>query len=370
VDAALSERATNPVAPTILHVSECWGGGVSSAVMSYVRATPRYAHWLLAAPRPEEDIKPDTANLIRGRFDLPKGHLARIVSVGQTYTALKPDIVHAHSSFAGVYVRACLSIPPHRIVYTPHCYAFERADVHRALRGMFRAAEAVLARRTHTVAAVSPREASLAMSLRITQRVIYVPNAVPPSLTIPSPRVPDRPMDAVTVGRICTQKDPGFLARAAALAGDAIRWTWVGDGNTRLRHVLESAGVRVTGWLSHAETLQRLRASDVYVHTALWESAPMSLLEAVAAGLPVVARDIPALRALGVPNLVRTPGDLVAAVGQLAEPERWNEATSRIRAALCDNTVETLADRLSQAYGRADLNAERQEQWQSTSGSR
>jgi hypothetical protein len=71
-----------------------------------------------------------------------------------------------------------------------------------------------------------------------------------------------------------------------------------------------------------------------------------------------------------VPNLVRTPGDLVAAVGELAEPERWDEAMSRIRAALCDNTVETLADRLSQAYGRVDFNAERQEQWQSTSGSR
>lgn len=369
MDVAHSERAIRATVPTVLHVSECWGGGVSTAVMAYVQATPRYAHWFLTASRPSAGIKPDLANLIRGWFDLPRGHLARISAVGQAYAALKPDVVHAHSSFAGVYVRACLSVPTNRIVYTPHCYAFERADVNNALRRVFRVTEAVLARRTHTIAAVSPREASLAASLRQTQRVVYIPNAVPPCPTIAAPRTAGGPVNAVAVGRICAQKDPGFLARAADLAVDAISWTWIGGGDDSwLRHDLESAGVHVTGWLPRAEVLRRVQASDVYVHTARWEGAPMSLLEAVAAGLPVVARDIPALRALGVPNLVRTPGDLAEAVGDLADPARCNEAALGVRAALCDNTVETLAGRLPQAYGWVGFDAKEQEQWLTKSG--
>lgn len=371
MDAARSEHTAWPTPTTILHVIECWGGGVSTAVMSYIRATPHLAHWLITAPRRGEVVKAEPMAALRGRLALPAGHLARINAIGRAYARLKPDVVHAHSSFAGLYVRTCRSIPASRIVYTPHCYAFERADVPKALRTVFRTTEAVLARRTGTVAAVSPREASLATALHRAQRVVYVPNAASSSLAPFRVRVTDRPMRAVTVGRICAQKDPHFLARATRIRDDSISWAWIGDGDARLRHVLESAGVHVTGWLPHGEVIEQLRAADVYIHSALWESAPMSLLEAVAAGLPVVARDIPALRVLGIPNLARTPTDLATAVAELADPASWQKAASQIRAALRDNTVENLADRLTYAYaGLSGESTERRAQWLTTSGSR
>ncbi|WP_405958048.1 glycosyltransferase family 4 protein [Streptomyces phaeochromogenes] len=58
-----------------------------------------------------------------------------------------------------------------------------------------------------------------------------------------------------------------------------------------------------------------LSQADVYAHTALWEGAPMTLLEAMGLGRPVVARRIPALESLGC--LVRS-----------AHRENWRQRPS------------------------------------------
>ncbi|GAA2885144.1 glycosyltransferase [Streptosporangium fragile] len=360
----------------VLHVTECWGGGVASAVHAYIEATPGHDHWLLMA-RDAADPLLDQESLLRGLRVFADGHLARIRDVAAAYREIRPDVVHAHSSYAGFYVRSCPQVPGERIVYTPHCYAFERTDVGRPLRYGFRLAEALLAPRTGVVAAVSPREAELAARIRAGQRVVYVPNAVP---RIPAeqgvrersgatPGIPAEPgstgtpaergtperskLVAVTVGRICAQKDPAFLA-AAARAGDAsTRWVWIGDGDPALRRVLRDAGVVVTGWLPRDEVLAMIRTADVYVHTASWEGAPVSVLEAAGAGLPVVARDIPALRSLGVPDLVATPAECARAVRDLRDDRRREDARLRLADVLAGHTPRLQAARLARAYALA-----------------
>lgn len=371
----------------VLHVVECWGGGVSTAVAAHIRATPGHEHSLLSADRPGEATGVDLGGLVRAWMDLPAGRLARIRAVGRAFAAIRPDLVHAHSSFAGLYVRACPTVPGRRIVYSPHCYGFERTDLTGAVRLGLRLAEAVLARRTGVVAAVSQREASLARRLRPGGQVVHVPNAVPgwsaaaegPGRRhrLPAAEGADRrrhPVVAVTAGRICAQKDPEFLAQASIRSDDAVRWIWIGDGDPAARARLREAGVEVTGWLPNAEVLRLLRNADVYVHAAAWESAPMALLEAVAAGLPVVGRRIEALAELGVPDLVETPAELAAAVRALADPEERIRATRRVRVALRENTPQVQAARLAEAYGlvtRAeDLPMAADEPWPSNSFAR
>ena len=70
-------------------------------------------------------------------------------------------------------------------------------------------------------------------------------------------------------------------------------------------------------WLPRQAALDRLATADVYVHTAAWEGCPVSVLEAAALDLPIVARRIPALEALGVPTLCDTPEAMVAAARTL-----------------------------------------------------
>lgn len=339
----------------VLHVTECWGSGVASAVHAYIKATPGHDHWLLMAHDAADPLLGEES-LLRGLRVFADGHLARIRDVAAAHREIRPDIVHAHSSYAGFYVRSCPSVPRRRIVYTPHCYAFERTDVGLPARYGFRLAEALLAPRTGVVAAVSPREAELATGLRARQRVVYVPNAVPdavPGGPAPRPRRERSVLTAVSVGRVCAQKDPAFLAAAARASGPEVRWVWAGDGDPALRRVLAEAGVTVTGWLPREEVLTLLGTADVYVHTASWEGAPVSVLEAAGAGLPVVARDIPALRSLGVPGLVTTPAACARAVQDLGEGARRESARRRLAEALTGHTPGHQAERLAHAYALA-----------------
>lgn len=311
--------------PTILHVAEAWGGGVQAVILDYVRAVPEARHLLLMAERHGCRIAADAEAAFEGTWRMPPGQLARILTVGRLFRQLQPDVVHAHSSLAGGYVRLAASVPTERIVYTPHCYAMERGDLARYAIAAVWAAERVLSWRTGTVAAVSPREVDLAQALRKRQRAFHVPNLVPRqegAAELPRPEsspatagggLPPRTIAAV--GRLCAQKDPTFFAEAAAEGQRLMpssNWFWLGDGDPGHREQLEQAGVTVTGWLDRRVVHRLLAQADVYAHTALWEGAPMTLLEAVGLGRPVVARRIPALESLNVPDLVDTPRELAA----------------------------------------------------------
>ena len=313
--------ATGPAVrrPTVLHVVEALGGGVMVAVRDYVHTTGHLVHHVvLANHRPGHDTGDLGTDEVLRLGRMSEGHRP-VIALREALARVRPDVVHLHSSWAGVIGR---SVPAGgaRIVYTPHCYAFERLDIPPAMRRAYRAAERVLARRTPVVAAVSLREAALAMRLNPRTTPVYVPNI---ARTEGMERVPagPGPVTVIGVGRIMAQKDPHwFAAFASALAGLApeVRVRWCGDGDADGRRALEAAGVAVTGWLTRREVLREMAAAHIYVHSAAWEGEPLTVLEAAALGLPVVGRDIPALRSLGLSRLHRRPADAAAEVAGLA----------------------------------------------------
>lgn len=353
--------------PTVLHVAEAWGGGVQTAVRDYVRSVPEVRHLLLMSERADCQIT-DADALFDGVWRMPSGHFARVRDVGRLFRRLRPDVVHAHSSLAGAYVRLAPSVPTERIVYTPHCYAMERGDLARHAAAAVQAVERVLSRRTGTVAGVSPREVELARSLRKRQRAVHVPNLVPRQET---PAVPPRPRaepavrtgdfgslppwTVAAVGRLCPQKDPAFFAEAAAEGRRLMpssNWFWLGGGAPAHRERLERAGVTVTGWLDHRSLQRVLGQVDVYAHTALWEGAPMTLLEAVGLGRPVVARRIPALESLGLTGLVDTPRQLAAAAVAVLTHGPGEKNNVRLAELFAEHTPERQRMMLRYAYGQ------------------
>ena len=352
--------------PTVLHVAEAWQGGVQTIVYDYVRAVPEARHLLLKGDREGYQVA-DEETVFDGVWRMPPGHLARVREVGRLFRELRPDVVHAHSSMAGGYVRLAASVPTQRIVYTPHGFAMERSDLGRYASAAVWAAEGVLSRRTGVAAGSSPRETELARVLRSRQRTVYVPNVVRPRTGSGAQRPAGSgpaagtgdgglpPRTVAAVGRLCTQKDPAFFADAAVRGKRLMpssNWVWFGDGEPAHRERLERAGVTVTGWLDHG-TLQGLLArADVYAHTALWEGAPMTLLEAVGLGRPLVARRIPALESLGLPGLVDTPGELAAAAVALLTDGPGEGVEERMAELLVEHSPERQRTMLRYVYGR------------------
>jgi len=242
---------------------------------------------------------------------------------------LRPDVIHAHSTYAGLYVRLFVRAPAATLIYTPHAYPFERRDIPAALRGMYWLIEALLSLRGGCVAAVGPREVELAERLPGKQVVVHLPNVVRSVRPAPPASVQERSAEGelrlAMLGRISPQKGPNFFRRAVersqALALP-LRWIWVGGGEPADERALREAGAEVTGWLPRSQALGWLATADVYVHTAAWEGLPVSVLEAAALGLPIVARRIPALESLGLPLLCDSPEALVAALRPLVDERR------------------------------------------------
>jgi glycosyltransferase involved in cell wall biosynthesis len=321
IEAPAQERSGRPL--RILHVVESLGSGVTTALESYIRNTPGHVHTVLAWRRDGAHTGDALDRLAAAMLTLPPGRLAQLRSVRRHVAELRPDVVHAHSSFAGFYVRL-LRRPPRSLVFTPHGFSFERRDVSPALRGLFWLTEALLSLRGACVAAVGPREAQLAERLPGRQLVLYVPN-VADDLRLSGPPPGRRArktgrLRAAAMGRISAQKGPGFFRSAASRSrqlGLPIDWMWVGGGDPEEERALREAGVQVTGWSSRSAALGWLATADVYVHTAAWEGAPMSVLEAAALNLPILARRSAALEALGLEALYDTPEAIVSATEAL-----------------------------------------------------
>lgn len=327
----------------ILHVTDCWLAGVATAITGWIAVTPGLDHVVLARGRRSAADQTAARPAAATWADLPWSSVDATRAIGAAIDWYRPDVVHAHSSRAGVAVRLR---PAPAIAYSPHGFGFLRTDLARPWRTAIRAVEQGLARRRQVVVACGEQECTLAHGLGA-HHVVTVPYALPaggPTVGAGGP-ASTRPTVAF-MGRICPQKGVGFAVETAArLCGDAaaIDVVWIGGGDAALTAQLRAAGVEVTGWLDRGRAVDRLTAADVYVHTAAWEGCPLTVLEALQAGVPVVARALPALD--GLPVVQRPdPASVAAAVAGLlveatAQPARrppWVRQPDEIAAVLIE----------------------------------
>jgi glycosyltransferase involved in cell wall biosynthesis len=339
----------------VLHVSEAFGGGVVAAVRAHVAATPEFRHLLAFSDRLEAPLTGHDLDPFDALVTLPHQPLAAIRTIRRAVRKQPVDIIHAHSSIGGALSRLAVRSSEIPIVYTPHCFAHLRLDWTALSRAAFRAVERRMAANTSVYAACAPYEYEQCGTLASDVPRVYVPNALTAT---------DRPPLAVTepnsrphlfgMGRLFPQKDPEFFVaavesvRAAGLELDA---TWIGDGETHLRRRLLAAGIDVTGWLPREESLRRLaQPGGIYLHSARWEGFPFAILEAHAAGLPLIIRHIPSLADFAFPHEVRDASDVALAVKELTDSHSRADAVAEVDNVLAGNNSELQRSRLLEAY--------------------
>lgn len=339
----------------VLHVTESYGGGVAYAIARYIQNTPHVEHHVLAAVRDAADPGDHAVGASLSR--LPAHPVRAIAAIRRTVAAVRPDFVHAHSSIAGALCRvSMLNRPARPLVYTPHCYAFERTDVARPVRVFFRTAERVLAVNTGILAACSEREATLSRELGHST-VCLVPNVSGLEPGRKAASGDPAPPVVSAGGRLTAQKDPAFFLEAQQRLAPhlpQVRWRWVGGGDEAWAARLRESGIEVTGWLPPPEYAAKISESAVYLHTARWEGFPLAVLEAVQLGVPVLVRPINAFHAvpevlhLTDENLTRSLPVRPSAGDAMTDASRmnlgcWREVLSR-------NTDERQAEALRLLY--------------------
>jgi glycosyltransferase involved in cell wall biosynthesis len=316
--------------PTVLHVTQPTVAGVATYVAALC-ADQQARGWDVAVACPD-----------RGRLadDLATGGIRRVtwqadrspgVSVAgealrlsQLFDRIGPDLVHLHSSKAGLAGRLAARgrLPT---MFQPHGWSWLAAP-----RPVVRAAvawERLAARWTALYVCVGEGEAAQARAQGLSGRYCVVRSGVnlkrfPQAdeadrrkaralLSLPT----EAPL-AVCVGRVTRQKGQDLLLAAwplvRARCPDA-RLAVVGGGDL-LEPLRWQAppGVLFTGPVDDARPWYA--AADLAVLPSRWEGLPLTLLEALAVGRPVVGNDIPGIadvlpRGAGA---VVPAGDLVA----------------------------------------------------------
>lgn len=330
---AVAERGNDV---RVLHVVEAFGGGVFEQVRHLTDRLPTRGFTTAIA----YGERPETPTHVRAKinaavdlFPLPwtqrtlRSQVETRRALSRLYAEWCPDVIHLHSSFAGL-MGAVTTRAQTPQIYTPHGYSFTMASHRPMARAAYRGVERFVSRRMTMIGAVSRSEADLATLVARPEKIVVINNGVPelddPSTRRAEPLLSRRP-SVVAMGRLTPQHRPTETAQILSSVADIADVEWIGDGRTpEDREPVERAGVRLTGWLAREQAVQRLRATDVYVHWAAWDGQPMAVLEAMAVGSVVVGSDIPAL------------DDLIPKAQRCSSPE---QAIAKIREILCDERM-------------------------------
>ncbi|MDQ7849471.1 MAG: glycosyltransferase family 4 protein [Armatimonadota bacterium] len=298
-----------------------------------------------------------------GRFPSPWGDTRALVQLVRILRQGRFNLLHANSTKAGLMVRAAAALVARDtpVVFTAHGWAFTegRPD---PIRKVLAYLERWAAARTSAIICVSEYDRALAARLAVADlsrmRVIY--NGVDPSSfdRLPRKSPHNGRLLIVMVGRLRAPKDPFTLVEAVRLVPGA-ELVIVGGGPMRRRveALARRKGlgerVRVLGF---REDVTRLLAdADVFALPTYWEGMPLAVIEAMMAGLPVIASrvgGIPEAVQDGVTGLLVPPrrADLLAqALETLRDPElrsRMGEEARRVareRFTVSRMTQETLA---------------------------
>jgi len=269
-------------------------------------------------------------------FDI--NNLIRIIKFFWTE---RPDVLHTHLTYSTIIgsLAARLSLVP--VVATLHTTGVEpRLRAPRTEK----AETFVLRHLVNRIIACGPAVARHYLDINRKKSVIVIPNAVDEIAPISSLEretlrkqiagKSDRPI-IISVGRISIQKGFEDLLDAFSVVHSThpdVLLAIVGDDNSdgkglksileqKIKYLCLSEHVRLLGWRTDVPNL--LLASDIFVLASHWEGLPISILEAMKAGLPVLATDVGdnawAVDSAGVIVPSRQPDELALAMIELLD---------------------------------------------------
>src|SRR5690554_1307934 len=205
---------------------------------------------------------------------------------------LNPDIIHLHSSKAGVlgrFANSLLFSNKKKVFYTPHGYSFLRQDISSSKRKLFRCIEKYTQRLFGGITiACGDTEHEIAQDLG---KSLLVRNGISIEDTEQLYHKTHNNKPTIgTIGRIMAQKNPK-LFNDIALCFPQYDFVWIGDGEDR--EMLTAPNIKITGWFTdNSEVFPLLNQLDIYLQTSLWEGLPIAILEAMACKKPIVATDV------------------------------------------------------------------------------
>jgi glycosyltransferase involved in cell wall biosynthesis len=258
------------------------------------------------------------------------------------FKRLKPDVVHTHSSKAGILGRFAAwheRVPA--IVHTIHGMPFGPFET-PAKNRLYIALERMAAQRAHAIVCVCDAMTSQALAAGVGRPEQFV--TVYSGMDADAFLEPRRSRDEVrrelglaetdvafaTVARLFELKghdDLIAVAKDVLAANPNVKFVWIGDGILRGRLVadLERLGIRqsfiLTGLVPPDRIPELLNAVDAVIHPSLREGLARVLPQALLVGRPVISYDIDGAREVVIPEtgILLPPRDLAGLKGAILD---------------------------------------------------
>ncbi len=234
----------------------------------------------------------------------------------------RPDVVHTHSSKAGILGRwaaARAGVPV--VVHTIHGMSFNRTQS-RITQTTYRCLEKKAARWTTKFVAVADAivDQAVEAGLGPRERFITIRSGMETDLFLPNAdlrrrhrkgwEVGDGDVVVGTIARLFANKgyEEIIAAMPSAIAREPrLRFVWVGDGAYRARYErrLEAMGlrdrVRMLGLVHPDEVASCINGFDIILHASRWEGLPRAVVQGLLTEVPAVSFDND-----GAPEVVRS----------------------------------------------------------------
>jgi len=291
---------------------------------------------------------------------------------------LRPDVMHSHSSKAGILARkAAARVGGMKIVHTIHGLPFHRHE--RWWRNaIYILLERIAARRSDAIISVADAMTSQALAAGVGRRELYttIYSGMEVEAFVHRPRLADelraamgldeRAILVTQVSRLAELKGHEYIIEAASrIADERVHFCFVGDGG--LRGELEarigrlglSERFHLTGLLPPEQIPAVMHASDVVVHCSLREGLARAIPQAMLAGRPVISFDVDGAREVvdsetGILLPAKDTSGLQLAIETLASSQDLRTRLGAAGRRRCRQRFDhkLMVDRIEQLYER------------------
>lgn len=298
----------------IVHFAEYASGGVATYLKDLIIAQSKRKDvemiYLLASKHnSDEDLLRLSGKKVKVlAYSYHRSFLGiyQLLSLSKTIKRLDPDIIHLHSSFAGLLrMKYIFSDYKHKIVYCSHGWAFNQ-EIGKGKKQVYRLIEWILSFGCYKIINISKFERRTAWFLNHKKMcVIYNSIAMIEETNVDANSYDERVINLAFVGRLDRQKGIDLLLQAIDSQPEHsnLHLNVVGDS------IIDSIGVNANtkrvsflGWKSKSEVKQIMKDSDILIVPSRWEGFGLVALESMQVGTMVVASDAGALPEIVINN--------------------------------------------------------------------
>jgi glycosyltransferase involved in cell wall biosynthesis len=228
----------------------------------------------------------------------PLNFIHAVLNAKKAIKKFSPDVVHCNSSAAGLFVRVAAIGSKIKVIFTAHGWGFTEGTP-LVRRIIVQASEALVTPFTDKIICVSYNDARLARKYLFgaDKKISVIHNGVPIPKSVAQVGKKEK-INLIFVGRLTRPKLPMSILKALISLPPSVRMKFtlciVGDGiqKKELLDFVDKNQMKDKVILLQAKTEEMNELylkSDLFLLPTQWEGFPMTIVEAMAAGLPVVA---------------------------------------------------------------------------------